>query len=99
MITKHSRPADHGAAEEKASGDGISAAIVAEPADIETACEAFAVVVVTPTGHYRRRIFLSLHSATAAVQRARAKSQPVRMVLCKLVPVAADLDLSGEWSA
>jgi transposase len=40
-------------------------------ADVATACEAFAVVVVTPTGHYRRRLFLSLHSATAAVQRAQ----------------------------
>jgi hypothetical protein len=42
--------------------------------DIATACEAFAVLVVTPTGHYRRRLFLSLHSATAAVQRRQMGS-------------------------
>jgi hypothetical protein len=57
---------------------------------------AFVVIALTPAGRYRRRAFLSLHSATAAVQRARAKGQPARLVLCQLVPVAADLDLSGE---
>jgi hypothetical protein len=89
-----SRPGQDGS--ETTTATDVNATL--EP-DIAAACEAFAVVVTTPTGHYRRRIFLSLHSATAAVQRSRAKSQPVRMVLCKLVPVAADLDLTGEWSA
>jgi hypothetical protein len=64
--------------------------------DIESACEAFVVLVFTPDGKYRRRVFLSLHSATAAVQRARAKGQPVRMVLCQIEPVAADLELAGR---
>ena len=32
-------------------------------------------------------------------QAGYAKRQPVSMVLCRLVPVAADLDLAGEWSA
>jgi hypothetical protein len=60
-------------------------------ADIENACEAFAVVVITPAGKYVRRVFLSLHSATAAMQRALGKGQPACIVLCRLVPVTADL--------
>jgi hypothetical protein len=71
----------------------------AAPTDVESACEAFVVLLFTPEGRYRRRVFLSLHSATAAVQRAIAKGQPVRMVLCRVTPVAADLDLTREWSA
>jgi hypothetical protein len=61
--------------------------------DIATACQAYAVLLLTPAGKHRRRVFLSLHSATAAVQRAQDKGQPARMVLCRFVPVAADLDL------
>jgi hypothetical protein len=67
----------------------------AAPTDVESACKAFVVLLYTPDGKYRRRVFLSLHSATAAVQRAKAKGQPVRMVLCRLEPVAADLELAG----
>ena len=58
---------------------------------------AYVVVVVSPYGQPRRRPYLSLHHATAAVQRAEAKGQPARLVLCRLEPVAADL--GGEWSA
>jgi hypothetical protein len=73
--------------------------ILPPAADIESACQAYAVLLLTPAGKYRRRVFLSLHSATAAVQRAQDKGQPARMVLCKLVPVAADLDLGGRWAS
>jgi hypothetical protein len=65
------------------------------PTDIESACEAFAVLLSNPAGRYRRRIFLSLHSATAAIRRAQAKGQPAYMVLCWLQPVTADLELVG----
>jgi hypothetical protein len=54
------------------------------------------VIVVSPYGQPRRRPYLSLHHATQAVQRAHAKGQPARLVLCKLEPVAGDL---GEWTA
>jgi hypothetical protein len=70
--------------------------ILPPTADIASACQAYAVLLLTPAGKYRRRVFLSLHSATAAVQRAQDKGQPVRMVLCRLHPVAVDLDLGGE---
>jgi hypothetical protein len=65
--------------------------ILAPTSDIETACEAYVVLVSTPTGNYRRRVFLSLHSATAAVQRARKKTQTAQLVLCRLQPVTAEL--------
>jgi hypothetical protein len=67
--------------------------------DIAMACQAYAVLLLTPAGKYRRRVFLSLHSATAAVRRAQDKGQPVHMVLCSWTPVAADLDLGGEWTS
>jgi hypothetical protein len=95
-LQNQSRPVRGGS--ETSTATDINAILV-RAADIESACEAFAVVVVTPAGHYRRRIFLSLHSASGAAQRARAKGHPVSMVLCRLAPVAADLDLGGEWSA
>jgi hypothetical protein len=59
--------------------------------DLESACDAYVVLVSTPTDKYRRRVFLSLHSATLAVQRAQAKGQPAQLVLCRLQPVTADL--------
>jgi hypothetical protein len=83
---------------DEAPGDGLSGATLPPAADIATACQAYVVLLLTPAGKYRRRVFLSLHSATAAIQRAQDKGQPARMVLCQLVPVAPDLDLGGEWT-
>jgi hypothetical protein len=53
---------------------------------------AFIVIVVSPYGTPRRRPYLNLHHAAAAVSRARGKGQQAWLVLCKLEPVAADLD-------
>jgi hypothetical protein len=95
---QHSRPAAKGAADE-APADGASPATVPHPDDFPTgrsACAAYVVLVVTPAHKYRRRVFLSLHSASAAVLRAQAKGHPVRLMLCQLVPVAADLNLGGR---
>lgn len=57
-----------GAAEENFAVDGLSRATLVVSPDIESACEAYVVLLFTPAGKYRRRVFLSLHSATAAVQ-------------------------------
>jgi hypothetical protein len=54
--------------------------------------DAFVVVVVSPLGNPRRRVYLSLSHATKALQRAQKRGAPASMVLCRLVPVAADLD-------
>jgi hypothetical protein len=47
--------------------------------------------VVNPYGNPRRRVYLSLNHAAAAVARARGKGRSCWMVLCELRPVAADL--------
>ena len=43
-----------------------------------------------------RRLFLSLHSAVQAVQRARKRGLQAELILCRLVPIQADLDFDGE---
>jgi hypothetical protein len=75
---------------------------VPHPDDFPTgrsACAKYVVLVVTRAHKYRRRVFLSLHSAAAAVQRAQAKGQPARLMLCQQVPVAADFKLDGRRPA
>jgi hypothetical protein len=54
--------------------------------------DAYIVVVVTPYGQPRRRPYLSLHSAVQAAQRARKRGLQAELILCKLVPIPADLD-------
>jgi hypothetical protein len=72
--------------------------ILSRIAEIESAYQAYVVLVITPAGKYRRRVMLSLHGATAAVQRAQAKGQTAHLVLCRLVPVQADPELGSGWS-
>lgn len=48
--------------------------------------DAYAVLVVTPRGRYQRRLYLSLHSADAAMRRARERGQEAACVLVRLVP-------------
>lgn len=64
------RPAanDHQAAAKPLDGSSL-----AEPC--------FVVLVTTPAGKTRRRAFLSLHAATAAVQRARRRGEPAYIVV------------------
>jgi hypothetical protein len=56
---------------------------------------AYCVVAITPYDRPRRRVFLSLHSAMKAVERARKRGLQAELILCKLVPIQADLDLDG----
>jgi len=83
-------PAGNQGVEEKTPAEVVSSATLPLTADIQNACDV--VLVTTPSEKYRRRVFLSLHSATAAVQRAWKKGQPAQLVLCHLVPVTVDLD-------
>lgn len=57
----------------------------------------YAVLLVTRYGMPRRKIYLDLGHARAAVQRAEANGQPAELVLVRLTPVTADLD-GGELS-
>jgi len=47
----------------------------------------FCVVVETPTGRYRRRLYLSLSSAEKSVERARANGKYAAIVLATITPV------------
>jgi hypothetical protein len=68
-------------------------ASVTRAADIEAACTAYVVLVITPRDKILRRPYLSLHSAQQALQRAHDRGQTAHLVLCRLEPVGvADLD-------
>jgi hypothetical protein len=56
---------------------------------------AYVAVMVDRFGTPRRRPYLNLHHASAAVQRARAQGRQAWIVLCELRPVQPDLDLDG----
>jgi hypothetical protein len=48
--------------------------------------------MITRYGMPRRKVYLDLGHARAAVQRAHDKNQQARLILCELRPVAPDLD-------
>lgn len=50
---------------------------------------AWAALVMRRNGHWSRQIYLSLHSATRAMERAEARGVDARLVLVELVPVTA----------
>jgi hypothetical protein len=52
----------------------------------------YVVIMITRYGMPRRKVYLDLGHARAAVARARGKGQQAWMVLCRLEPVVADLD-------
>jgi hypothetical protein len=53
------------------------------------------VYLHTPYDRKYRRLFLSLHSATRAVERARKRGLQAELILCRLTAVQA-VDLDGE---
>jgi hypothetical protein len=67
-------------------------AILPNAADI---ADAYCVLAHTPYDRQRRRLFLSLHSAVQAVERARKRGLPAQLILCRLVPVT-ELDEVAE---
>jgi hypothetical protein len=84
------RPAE---IDHQAAAKPLEASILAKAADL---ADAYCILAVTPYGRQRRRLFLSLHSAVAAVKRARERGLPCELILCRLVPLdGADLD-GGE---
>jgi hypothetical protein len=66
----------------------IDASIVSTP-------RAYCVIMATPYGKERQRVFLSLHSAVQAVERTRKRGLQAELILVKLVPVTGDLDVDG----
>lgn len=57
---------------------------------------AYCVLALTPYDRTYRRLFLSLHSAVQAVERARKRGLQAELILCKLVPIRADDDGGGS---
>jgi hypothetical protein len=87
-------PLGVGGANQKLAGSGtLAPPSLPNAADIADAY----VVVVSPYGNPRRRVYLSLSHATEAVRRAHRRGLPAHMVLCTMVPLPADLDGEG-WS-
>lgn len=56
----------------------------------------YVVLMITRYGTPRRRVYLDLGAARTAVARARGKGLHAELVLAKLEPVQADLDIDGE---
>jgi hypothetical protein len=56
----------------------------------------YAVILITKYGMPRRKVYLDLGHARAAVQRAQNRGQQAELALVRLTPVQADLD--GEAS-
>lgn len=50
------------------------------------AARGYCVIVTSAEGRYRRRLFLSLHAAEKAVQRAKGRGLYAAMVLAVIVP-------------
>jgi hypothetical protein len=91
MTAKQRPPAsDQGGADD----DGRVSNSLPTTADIASA---YCVYAHTPYDRKYRRLFLSLHSAVQAVERARKRGLPAELVLCRLVPVQGNLELDdGE---
>jgi hypothetical protein len=51
--------------------------------------------MITRFGMPRRKVYLDLGHARAAVARSRGKGLDAWLILCELRPVTADLDLDG----
>jgi hypothetical protein len=56
----------------------------------------YVVLMITRFGMPRRKVYLDLGHARAAVARSRGKGFDAWLILCELRPVAGDLDLDGE---
>jgi 3,4-dihydroxy-2-butanone 4-phosphate synthase len=53
---------------------------------------AFVAIVETGNGHYRRRVYLSLGAAEAAVRRARNAGVRANVVICELRILGAEVE-------
>lgn len=87
MKPRHQRPLDN----QEAQGDGANV-----KASLSGYAPAYIAVMVDRFGTPRRRPYLNLHHASQAVQRAQAQGRQAWLILCKLEPVTADLDVDGE---
>jgi len=90
-MNDRSRPGESGSKTIAAVNTMISPAATASIAPAADFAPAYIAVLVDRFGTPRRRQYLNLHHASAAVQRARAQGREAWLILCELRPVASDL--------
>jgi hypothetical protein len=88
MTARESRP-DGDRAASRSTGEELKSTL-ASRGDISGRLDVHAVLVVTPTGNVRRRLYLSLHSAEKAAARATAAGHHAELHLCRVVPVGGE---------
>lgn len=62
-------------------------------AEIAASKPTYVLIVRTPTDRITRRVFLSLHAAVKASQRAEARGHAISLELCRLVPYMTGAEL------
>ena len=82
--------------EDRPSPNDTAATTQAGDSSLVDFVPAYIAVMVDRFGTPRRRPYLNLHHASAAVQRARTQGRQAWIVLCELRPVQADLDIDAE---
>lgn len=65
-------------------------------AERATALPAYCLLVRTPSDRTTRRLFLSLHAAMRAAERAQKRGSAAHLELCQILPVTPDVTAGGE---
>lgn len=93
-ITQRNRPGDHPEAASKrlAARDQDTEPAPAprlSHAEIETSLPLYVIVTKSPTDRINRRVYLSLHSAVKAVQRAEQRGNAAELTMMRCAPYKA----------
>lgn len=62
------------------------------PRPVDAILPAYCVLVTTPSDRTTRRLFLTLHGAMRAVERAQQRGSSARLDLCQIVPAGVNAD-------
>lgn len=63
--------------------------------DIAASIPAYALLVMTPTQRVTRRLFLSLHAAVKAAERAQKRGSEAHLEMVRVVPYSVGAELHG----
>lgn len=67
-------------------------------AEIQASRPSYVLIVKTPADRITRRVFLSLHGAVKACERAQARGNAAHLELCRLVPYMTGAELHAGVS-
>ena len=84
---------DQPSSDNQAAAKQLDASILPRALDV---APAYIAVMVDRFGTPRRRPYLNFHHASKAVQRAQTQGRQAWLILCKLEPITASLDVDGE---